>query len=79
MLRVQRIVYHTSTEIRSELAWIESLITEDIVVTPRPVADGEGRLLSQIVLNGSPRYRRTIFRILQAFPQRKTQFVIGGE
>lgn len=52
---MQRIGYHTSTEIRSELAWIDSLIAEDIVVTPRPVADGEGRLLSQIVLNGSPR------------------------
>ncbi|MBH5384863.1 phosphotransferase [Bradyrhizobium sp. CNPSo 4019] len=55
VLRVQRIGYHTSAEIRSELAWIDSLIAEDAVVTPRPVADGEARPLSQIVLNGSPR------------------------
>ncbi|KYK43098.1 aminoglycoside phosphotransferase [Bradyrhizobium liaoningense] len=55
VLRVQRIGYHTSAEIRSEFAWIDSLIAEDAVVTPRPVADGEGRPLSQIVLNGSPR------------------------
>ena len=55
VLRVQRIGYHTATEIRSELAWIDALIAEEIVVTPRPVPDGEGRRLSPIVLNGSPR------------------------
>ncbi|WP_275195183.1 hypothetical protein [Bradyrhizobium sp. CSA207] len=37
VLRVQRVGYHTSAEIRSALAWIDALITEDIVVTPRPV------------------------------------------
>jgi Ser/Thr protein kinase RdoA (MazF antagonist) len=55
VLRVQRIGYHTAAEIKSELAWIDALIAEEIVVTPRPVADGEGRRLSPIVLNGSPR------------------------
>jgi Ser/Thr protein kinase RdoA (MazF antagonist) len=55
VLRVQRIGYHTSAEIGSELAWIDALIAEDIVVTPRPVADGEGRPICPIVLNGSPR------------------------
>ena len=55
VLRVQRIGYHTSAEIRSELAWIDALIAEDIVVTPRPVADGDGRPLCPIVLNGTPR------------------------
>lgn len=55
VLRVQRIGYHTSAEIRSELAWINALIAEDIVVTPRPVADRESRALCPIVLNGSRR------------------------
>lgn len=55
VLRVQRIGYHTPAEITSELDWIESLIAEEIVVTPRPVADREGRLLCSITLDGSMR------------------------
>jgi Ser/Thr protein kinase RdoA (MazF antagonist) len=55
VLRVQRIGYHTPEEITSELLWIDALITGQVVVTPRPVADREGRLLCPISLNGSIR------------------------
>jgi Ser/Thr protein kinase RdoA (MazF antagonist) len=55
VLRVQRIGYHTPAEITSELAWIDAIIAEEIVVTPRPVADSEGRLLCSISLDGSVR------------------------
>lgn len=55
VLRVQRIDYHTPDEIASELAWIDALIAEDIIVTPRPVADRDGRLLCSVPLNGSMR------------------------
>lgn len=55
VLRVQRIDYHTPDEIASELAWIDALVAGDIVVTPRPVADRDGRLLCSVMLNGSMR------------------------
>lgn len=56
VLRIQRNGYHTPAEIRSELAWIDALIAEDIVVTPRPIADNEGRSLCPLILDGSPRH-----------------------
>jgi Ser/Thr protein kinase RdoA (MazF antagonist) len=55
VLRVQRTGYHSPAEIASELAWIDAVIAQDIVVTPRPVADRERRLLCPISLNGTIR------------------------
>jgi Ser/Thr protein kinase RdoA (MazF antagonist) len=52
VLRVQRIGYHTPDEITSELAWIDSLIAEHIVITPRPVTDRDGHLLCSVLLDG---------------------------
>jgi Ser/Thr protein kinase RdoA (MazF antagonist) len=46
VLRVYRPGYHDEREIRSELAWIEALRTENVVETPRPIRDREGRLLA---------------------------------
>ena len=42
VVRVHRAGYHTVEEIDSELAWIEALRREDIVITPAPLARTEG-------------------------------------
>ena len=55
VLRVQRIDYHSPAEIVSELAWIAALITDEVIVTPRPLPDRDGRLLCSVPLNGSMR------------------------
>ena len=55
VLRVQRIDYHSPAEIVSELAWIAALITDEVIVTPRPLPDRDGRLLCSLPLNGSMR------------------------
>jgi Ser/Thr protein kinase RdoA (MazF antagonist) len=55
-LRVQRIGYHTPAEIVSELAWIEALITDEVIVTPRPRPDRDGQLLCSVPLNGTTRH-----------------------
>src|SRR6202161_2926178 len=55
VLRVQRIDYHSPAEIVSELAWIAALITDEVIVTPRPLPDRDGRLLCSVPLNGSTR------------------------
>src|ERR1700721_4099099 len=39
VLRVQRIGYHSPAEIVSELSWIAALITDEVIVTPRPRPD----------------------------------------
>jgi hypothetical protein len=61
VLRVQRIGYHSSAEIVSELAWIRALIADEVIVTPRPRPDRDGQLLCPVPLNGSMRQvvRRT--------------------
>ncbi|MCC8937920.1 phosphotransferase [Bradyrhizobium sp. Arg68] len=56
VLRVQRPGYHSPDEIASELAWIDAVIADDVVVTPRPVADREGHLLCPIPLSGATRH-----------------------
>jgi Ser/Thr protein kinase RdoA (MazF antagonist) len=53
VLRVQRIGYHSPAEIVSELSWIIALIADDVIATPRPLADREGLLLCPVRLNGS--------------------------
>ena len=55
VLRVQRIGYHSPAEIVSELAWIEALITDEVIVTPRPRPDRDGQLLCSVPLNGTMR------------------------
>jgi Ser/Thr protein kinase RdoA (MazF antagonist) len=55
VLRVQRTDYHSPAEIVSELAWIEALIADEVVATPRPLPDRDGRLLCPVPLNGSMR------------------------
>ena len=55
VLRVQRLGYHTAAEIVSELSWIDALIADTVVVTPRPVPDRDGLLLCPLLLNGSMR------------------------
>ena len=55
VLRVQRIGYHAPAEIVSELSWITALIADDVIATPRPLADCDGLLLCSVQLNGSMR------------------------
>src|SRR5260370_1175780 len=55
VLRVQRIGYHSPAEIVSELSWIDALIAEKVIVTPRPLPDRDGLLLCAVPLNGSMR------------------------
>jgi Ser/Thr protein kinase RdoA (MazF antagonist) len=55
ILRVQRIGYHSPAEIVSELSWITALITDEVIVTPRPRPDRDGQLLCSVPLNGSMR------------------------
>ncbi len=45
IVRVHRPDYHTEAEILSELAWINALRQDGVVVTPRPVAAKDGNLL----------------------------------
>jgi Ser/Thr protein kinase RdoA (MazF antagonist) len=55
VLRVQRIGYHSPAEIVSELSWIAALITDEVIVTPRPRPDRDGQWLCSVALNGSTR------------------------
>ncbi|MCZ7927031.1 phosphotransferase enzyme family protein [Agrobacterium pusense] len=45
IVRVHRPDYHTQAEILSELAWIDALRQDGVVVTPRPVTANDGSLL----------------------------------
>lgn len=51
IVRVHRPNYHTEAEILSELAWIDALRQDGVVVTPRPVTANDGSLL-QIFSDG---------------------------
>lgn len=55
VLRVYRPGYHDAAEIRSELAWIEALRTENVVPTPRIIPRADGRLLAEIDDGGTVR------------------------
>jgi len=52
---VQRIGYHASAEIVSELSWIAALIADEVIATPRPLPDRDRSLLCSVPLNGSMR------------------------
>ncbi|KJX90354.1 hypothetical protein SY94_5242 (plasmid) [Agrobacterium tumefaciens] len=51
IVRVHRPDYHTEAEILSELAWIDALRQDGVVVTPRPISANDGSLL-QIFSDG---------------------------
>lgn len=51
IVRVHRPDYHTEAEILSELAWIDALRKDGVVVTPRPISANDGSLL-QIFSDG---------------------------
>ena len=46
VVRVHRPLYHTREEIASELAWIAALREAEVVVTPAPIAQGDGSLIA---------------------------------
>ncbi|MCP4381075.1 MAG: phosphotransferase [Hyphomicrobiales bacterium] len=47
-MRVHREGYHSTTAIASELAWLRALRTDDVVVTPVPVAGRDGELIQAV-------------------------------
>lgn len=56
VLRVHRPCYHTKAEIHSELDWINALIKDNVVATPRPVPARDGALLCSFVHADGPRH-----------------------
>ena len=56
VLRVHRLGYHSADEIMSELAWIDALIRDAVIATPRPIPGPAGRLLCPVTLGGIPRH-----------------------
>ena len=56
ILRVHRPDYHSRAEIESELAWIESLIAENVVATPPPLATRSGGHIAQFGHRGQVRH-----------------------
>jgi Ser/Thr protein kinase RdoA (MazF antagonist) len=54
-LRVHRDGYHSTAAIASELAWLQALREDGVVVTPRPVAGRDGRLIQHV---GNPAMAR---------------------
>lgn len=46
ILRVHRPAYHTTTEIESEIAWIDALRADDVVATPAPIPTRTGARLA---------------------------------
>ncbi len=47
-LRVHRDGYHTTAGIRSELAWLQALRTDRVVITPVPVPGRDGDLIQKV-------------------------------
>jgi len=47
-LRVHRDGYHSTAAIASELAWLQALRTDGVVVTPRPVRGRDGALIQHV-------------------------------
>jgi Ser/Thr protein kinase RdoA (MazF antagonist) len=56
ILRVHRPLYHTETEIRSELAWIAALHDSAVISTPRPVPTLHGQVLTSFSDGQSDRF-----------------------
>ena len=56
VFRVHRPNYHTRREIESELAWIDALIEDRTVETPRPIPMRNGALIAEFDDNGTTRH-----------------------
>ena len=56
VFRVHRPGYHSKAEILSELAWIEALRADAIVVTPEPIPLRNGELVAEIDDRGETRH-----------------------
>ena len=58
-LRVHRDGYHSTNAIASELAWLQALRSDGVVITPVPVAGRDGALIQQVGASGDARARAT--------------------
>ncbi|GLK80525.1 phosphotransferase enzyme family protein [Methylopila turkensis] len=56
VLRVHRPDYHTSDEIRSELAWVDALRADGVAPTPEPIRTVDGGLLGGFEDDGAVRH-----------------------
>lgn len=56
IIRVHRPGYHSETEIRSELAWIEALRADAVIDTPRPLPTRAGGLLVSLTDGDTSRH-----------------------
>ena len=59
-LRVHRDGYHSSAAIASELAWLQALRDDGVVVTPRPVRGRDGKLIQAVGHPALPRPRHVV-------------------
>lgn len=59
-LRVHRDGYHSTAAIASELAWLQALRNDGVVVTPRPVAGRDGRLIQHVGHRAMARPRHVV-------------------
>lgn len=63
IVRVHRPDYHTEAEILSELAWIDALREDGVVVTPRPISAEDGSLL-QVFSDGETKRHAVAFEYM---------------
>ncbi len=59
-LRVHRDGYHSRNAIASELAWLQALRRDDVVVTPVPLAGADGDLIQIVRHPAMPRPRNVV-------------------
>lgn len=59
-LRVHRDGYHSANAIASELAWLQALRHDDVVVTPVPVPGRDGQLIQAVGHPAMPRPRNVV-------------------
>jgi Ser/Thr protein kinase RdoA (MazF antagonist) len=59
-LRVHRDGYHTTAGIRSELAWLQALRNDGVVITPVPVPGRDGDLIQKVGHPAMPRPRHVV-------------------
>lgn len=59
-LRVHRDGYHSTAAIASELAWLQALRNDGVVVTPRPVPGRDGKLIQKVGHPAMPRPRHVV-------------------
>ena len=59
-LRVHRDGYHSTAGIRSELAWLQALRQDRVVITPVPVSGRDGDLIQKVGHPAMPRPRHVV-------------------